>query len=68
MEVSLVIGLSGEGLDQYLSANDEDLTLETQNLLKKINQLVYGMRLAGGAVFPHQRIKPKLVNWSHTDA
>ncbi|OTG68219.1 type I-F CRISPR-associated protein Csy2 [Acinetobacter sp. ANC 4470] len=68
MEVSLVIGLSGEGLDQYLSANDEDLTLETQNLLKKLNQLVYGMRLAGGVIFPHQRIKPKLVNWSQHDA
>lgn len=68
MDVSLVIGLVGEGLDQHLSANDEDLSLATQTLLQKLNQLVYGMRLAGGSIFPHKRMKPKLVNWLLSDA
>lgn len=67
-EVSLVIGLTGEGLDQYLSANDEDLSAESQALLGKITHLVYNMRLAGGSVFPHKRIEPKLVNWLAHDA
>lgn len=67
-EVSLVLGLTGEGLDQHLSANDEDLSTESQALLGKITQLVYTMRLAGGSVFPHKRMKPKLVNWSANDA
>ncbi|WP_353143338.1 type I-F CRISPR-associated protein Csy2 [Acinetobacter pragensis] len=68
IEVSLVIGLAGNGLDQYLSANDEDLSESTQTLLQMLNQLVYGMRLAGGSIFPHKRIKPKLINWSLSNA
>ena len=63
-EVTLVIGLSGDDLDQYLSANDNDLSLATQSLIKQINQLIYGMRLAGGTVFPHKRVKPRLIHWS----
>lgn len=68
MEVSLIIGLSGDDLEQHLSANDDDLNAQSQQLIKHLNRLVYGMRLAGGAVFPHQRIKPKLVNWSLSHA
>ncbi|WP_374663971.1 type I-F CRISPR-associated protein Csy2 [Acinetobacter sp.] len=68
LDVSLIIGLAGEGLDQHLSANDEDLSAESQALLSKISQLIYNMRLAGGSVFPHKRMKPKLVNWSLHDA
>ncbi|MBK0063611.1 MULTISPECIES: type I-F CRISPR-associated protein Csy2 [unclassified Acinetobacter] len=67
-EVTLVIGLSGEDVEQHLSANDNELNLLTQNLIKQINQFIYGMRLAGGAVFPHRRVKPKLMNWSLSDA
>ncbi|WP_130803134.1 type I-F CRISPR-associated protein Csy2 [Acinetobacter ihumii] len=67
-EVSLIIGLSGDNLDQHLSANDEDLNEQTQRLTQQMNQLIYGMRLAGGAIFPHRRIKPKLINWSLSDA
>lgn len=67
-EVSLIIGLSGDDLDQHLSANDEDLNEHTQRLIQQMNQLIYGMRLAGGAIFPHRRVKPKLVNWSLSDA
>ncbi|WP_122902224.1 type I-F CRISPR-associated protein Csy2 [Acinetobacter sp. B51(2017)] len=67
-EVSLVIGLAGEGLDEHLSANDEDLSTQTQSLLARLNQLVYNMRLAGGSVFPHKRVKAKLINWSEHDA
>ncbi|MDQ9023023.1 type I-F CRISPR-associated protein Csy2 [Acinetobacter sichuanensis] len=67
-EISLIIGLTGEGLDQHLSANDEDLSTETQALLWKMTQFIYNMRLAGGSVFPHKRMKPKLVNWSSHDA
>lgn len=68
LEISLIIGLTGEGLDQHLSANDEDLSTETHALLGKMTQLIYNMRLAGGSVFPHKRMKPKLVNWSSHDA
>ncbi|MHA3081697.1 type I-F CRISPR-associated protein Csy2 [Acinetobacter sp. ANC 5383] len=68
MDVSLVIGLAGDGLDQHLSANDQDLSLATQTLLEKLNQLVYSMRLVGGSIFPHKRMKPKLVNWLSSDA
>jgi CRISPR-associated protein Csy2 len=50
-EVSLVIGLAGDGLDPHLSANDEDLSTQTQSLLDRLNHLVYNMRLAGGSVF-----------------
>ncbi|MCI3878733.1 type I-F CRISPR-associated protein Csy2 [Acinetobacter higginsii] len=67
-EVSLIIGLSGDDLDQHLSANDEDLNEQTQRLIQQLNQLIYGMRLAGGAIFPHRRVRPKLVNWSLSDA
>lgn len=68
IEVSLVIGLAGEGLEQHLSANDEDLSEASQALLKKINQFIYSMRLAGGSIFPHKRIQPKLINWSRSEA
>jgi CRISPR-associated protein Csy2 len=68
LEISLIIGLTGEGLDQHLSANDEDLSAESQALLGKMTQLIYNMRLAGGSIFPHKRMKPKLVNWSSHDA
>lgn len=67
-EVSLVIGLVGDGLDPHLSANDEDLSTQTQSLLDRLNHLVYNMRLAGGSVFPHKRVKAKLINWSEHDA
>lgn len=67
-EVSLVIGLAGHELDEYLSANDEDLSTQTQSLLNQLNLLVYNMRLAGGSVFPHKHVKPKLINWSEHDA
>ena len=67
-EVSLIIGLSGDNLDQHLSANDEDLNEQTQSLIQQLNQLIYGMRLAGGAIFPHRRVKPRLINWSLSDA
>lgn len=67
-EVSLVIGLAGDGLDQHLSANDEDLSVHTQTLLDRLTRLAYSMRLAGGSVFPHKRVKPKLINWSEHDA
>lgn len=68
IEVSLVIGLAGEGLEQHLSANDEDLSESSQALLKNINQFIYGKRLAGGSIFPHKRIQPKLINWSQSGA
>ncbi|RZG49353.1 type I-F CRISPR-associated protein Csy2 [Acinetobacter wuhouensis] len=68
IEVSLVIGFTGEGLEQHLSANDEDLSETSQALLKKINQFIYSMRLAGGSIFPHKRIQPKLINWSRSEA
>lgn len=68
IEVSLIIGLAGDDLEQHLSANDDDLNAQSQQLIKHLNHLVYSMRLAGGAVFPHQRIKPKLVNWSLSEA
>ena len=61
---TLVIGLAGDGLDQHLSANNEDLSAQTQTFLDRLNRLVYSMRLAGGSVFPHKRVKPKLVNWA----
>lgn len=67
-EVSLVIGLAGDELDEYLSANDEDLSTQTQSLLNQLNLLVYNMRLAGGSVFQHKHVKPKLINWSEHDA
>lgn len=67
-EVSLIIGLSGDDLDQHLSANDADLNEQTQYLIQRLNQLIYGMRLAGGAIFPHRRVKPKLVNWTLSEA
>lgn len=67
-DVTLIIGLSGDDLDQHLSANDEDLNQQTQNLIQKLNQLIYGMRLAGGGVFPHRRANAKLMNWTLADA
>lgn len=68
MEVSLIIGLTGDTLDSHLSANDAELNVRTQNLIAKLNQLVYGMRLAGGVILPHQRVRPKLINWSQAKA
>lgn len=68
MEVSLIIGLTGETLDTHLSANDAELNAKTQDLINKLNQLVYGMRLAGGVILPHQRVKPKLIHWSSSVA
>lgn len=68
MEVSLIIGLTGDTLDSHLSANDAELNFDTQNLIAKLNQLVYGMRLAGGVILPHQRVRPRLVNWSQAKA
>lgn len=67
-EVSLIIGLGGEGLDQHLSANDGELAEVTQTLIQTISQRIYNMRLAGGSIFSHKRIKPMLVNWSLHDA
>lgn len=67
-EVSLVIGLAGDELDEHLSANDEDLSTQTHSLLDQLNRLVYNMRLAGGSVFPHKRVKATLINWSEHDA
>lgn len=68
MEVSLIIGLSGEGLEAQLSAHDDDLSEQTLDFIAHLNQTVWAMRLAGGAVFPHERVKPKLVNWNNVDA
>lgn len=68
MEVSLIIGLTGETLDSHLSANDAELNPKTQSLIAKLNQLVYGMRLAGGMILPHHRVKPKLIHWSSSAA
>ena len=67
-EVSLIIGLGGDDLDQHLSANDAELTEATQTLIQTISQRIYNMRLAGGSIFSHKRIKPMLVNWSLHDA
>lgn len=67
-DVTLVIGLTGHDLDQHLSANDEDLNEQTQRLIKRLKQLIYGMRLAGGSVFPHRSVKAKLINWTLSDA
>ncbi|KAA8733233.1 type I-F CRISPR-associated protein Csy2 [Acinetobacter qingfengensis] len=68
LDVSLIIGLTGDGLDQHLSANDNELNSVTQSLIQQLNQIVYGMRLAGGSIFPHKRVKPRFIHWSLSEA
>lgn len=68
MEVSLIIALAGDDLTEHLSANDDELNDQSLKLIAAINQTIWSMRLAGGAVFPHARVKPKLVRWSLSQA
>lgn len=68
LELSLVIGLSGDGLVQHLSGTDELQSTQTLQLITKLDQLVYNMRLAGGSIFPHKRKRSKLLNWSQSTA